>query len=468
MVRHTSVMGVGLLVLAVSAALLAGCAGPLEREAIDRWQAVDEQRYRTASRSVADVEQPPSRAVELPGTPTLADYLSYAAEHNPGLEAAFYEWRAALERVPQARALMDPELSYSYFVRESMTQQSVSLSQMLPWYGKLRARGDVALAQALAAERRFSAQLQQVCSRVKQAYAEYAYLAQALTVMREQHRILEDFEAGAQARFEAGDVPYADMVRAAVAVEQALDEIRSYEARRSSLVGRLNAALGRSADESLPWPEPLPDAEVAEDEAQLLAELARLNPELAALQHETASRRQAHRLARQNVIPDLMLGVEYMDMVTMDDQVAVMASVNLPIWGGRNRAERAEALAEFGAAARRRVDRRNELESELRLAWYRFEDANRRAALFQNTLIPMAGEALEATEAAYAQGQAEFQALTQAQSALQTLQLTYERTVTDRFQALADLERLVGRSLSDGPPQDTNQDDNAGSAPARP
>ena len=435
---------------------------------MDRWQDVDEQRYRTASRSVADIEQPPSRAAELPDAPALADYLRYAAEHNPGLEAAFYEWKAALERVPQARALMDPELSYSYFVRESMTQQSASLSQMLPWYGKLRARGDVALEQALAAEQRFSARLQQVRARVKQAYAEYAYLARALAVTREQHRILEDLEAGAQARFEAGDVPYADVVRAAVAVEQALDEIRSLEARRSSLVGRLNAALGRSADKPLPWPEPLPEARIAVDEAQLLAELARLNPELAALQHETAGRRYAHRLARQNAIPDLMLGVEYMDMVTMDDQVAVMASINLPIWGGRNRAERAEALAEFGAAARRRVDRRNELESELRLTWYRFEDANRRAVLFQDTLIPMADEALEATEAAYAQGQVEFQALTQAQSALQTLQLTYERTVADRFQALADLERLVGRSLNDDLSQNTDRDDNAGRAPAQP
>lgn len=444
------------LVVTVGLLMLTGCAGPLasERDAFERWHQLDEQTYRMQTRTSEGqpAEEREERRVlvsALPDEPTLADYLRYAAEHNPGLQAAFEQWKAALERVPQARALMDPRLSYSYFVRESMTQQTVSLSQAFPWYGTLRARGDVALEQALAAEQRFDAQLQAVRLRVKQAYAEYAYLAQALTVMQENHRTLQDLEAGAQARFEAGEVPYADVVRAGVAVEQALDDIHSLEARRPALVGRLNAALGRSANRRLPWPEPVTQVESPMDEAQLLAELGRRNPELQALQHEATSRSHAVRLARQNRIPDLMLGVEYMDMVpeNMRDQVAVMGAIDLPIWGGRLDAERAEALAEFGAATRRQTDRQNELEAELRQAWYRFRDTDRQAALFEQTLIPMSTEAMEATEAAYGAGEAEFQAVTQAQTALQEMQLTYERAVADRFQALAQIEQLVGQSL---------------------
>ena len=35
---------------------------------------------------------------------------------NLRLEAAFLEWKAALERAPQARALPDPRFTYRYFI----------------------------------------------------------------------------------------------------------------------------------------------------------------------------------------------------------------------------------------------------------------------------------------------------------------------------------------------------------------
>ncbi len=35
---------------------------------------------------------------------------AYAALHNAGLKATFEDWRAALEQIPQAKALPDPEV----------------------------------------------------------------------------------------------------------------------------------------------------------------------------------------------------------------------------------------------------------------------------------------------------------------------------------------------------------------------
>ncbi len=45
---------------------------------------------------------------------TLSDYLAYAALNNPGLEAAFYDWTRALERIPQVKSLPDPRFTYAY------------------------------------------------------------------------------------------------------------------------------------------------------------------------------------------------------------------------------------------------------------------------------------------------------------------------------------------------------------------
>lgn len=431
---------------------LAGCVGapPGEMSAFDRWSVISEKGYSTRNGlenvSLARRELPE----QLTDAPTLQDYLNYAVTHHPAAEAAFHEWKAALERVPQARALMDPGLNYAYFIRESMTQQSVALTQMLPWYGKLKAGGDAAMEKALAAELRFEQARQQVLFKVKDAYAECVLLVRSLAVLHENHRILADVEAAAKARFEAGKGLYADVVRAGVAVAQAEDRIRSFESRRDPVAGRMNAALGRQAHLSLPWPEtleiqPLP---LMVDESRLLEWLTEHNPEIMAMRHDIAGRRQDLHVSSQNRIPDVMVGVEYMDMVTMRDQVAVMGTINLPVWPERVKAEREEALSGFCAAFRRREDRLLELEADLRLAIYRFQDAHRRVILYEQTLIPMSREALDAALAAYGAGETGFQAVAEAQTALQELQLIFERAAVDRFLGLAELERLVGRPLT--------------------
>ena len=57
-----------------------------------------------------------SVAVTWDANTPLSDYLAYAALHNPGLEAAFNHWQAALAKVAQARSLPDPKLTYRYFI----------------------------------------------------------------------------------------------------------------------------------------------------------------------------------------------------------------------------------------------------------------------------------------------------------------------------------------------------------------
>ena len=57
----------------------------------------------------------------------LEDYLAYAAFNNPGLEAAFNRWKAAVERVPQVRALPDPRFTYVYYI-EAVDQAGMGSS----------------------------------------------------------------------------------------------------------------------------------------------------------------------------------------------------------------------------------------------------------------------------------------------------------------------------------------------------
>ncbi len=75
---------------------------------------------------------------------TLPDYLRYAALNNAGLKAAFEQWKAAIEQVPQAKSLPDPKFNYGYFINEVETRvgpqrQKFEIMQTFPWFGVIEA-----------------------------------------------------------------------------------------------------------------------------------------------------------------------------------------------------------------------------------------------------------------------------------------------------------------------------------------
>ena len=47
---------------------------------------------------------------------TLNDYFKIAAENNPGLQAKYKAFEAAVQRVPQVSTLPDPSFSFGYFI----------------------------------------------------------------------------------------------------------------------------------------------------------------------------------------------------------------------------------------------------------------------------------------------------------------------------------------------------------------
>ena len=149
----------------------------------------------------------------------LQEYLKYAALHNPGLKAAFEEWKVALEAIPQAKALPDPRFTYGYFIEEVETRvgpqrQRVSVTQTFPWFGTIKARGDTAAATAQAAQRRYEAKKLQLFFDVKDSFYEYVYLATAIEIARESLELVKHFEEVARTKYITATAGHPDVIRA--------------------------------------------------------------------------------------------------------------------------------------------------------------------------------------------------------------------------------------------------------------
>ncbi len=391
----------------------------------------------------------------------LADYLEHAALNNPGLEVAWSNWKAALEKVPQARGLPDPRFNYRYYIQRVETRvgpqrQAASLAQTFPWFGKLKLRANVAMEAANVARQHYETEKLKLFWVVKEAYYECYYLSRSIATVSENRKLLERLEEVARARQKVGAAEYADVVRAQVELGKLDDRLNTLTDLRKPLAARLNAALDRALDMEVLWPEDIAEEQLADLNSVILLRLLAATPQVRGMAHEVRKQRHAIELARKDYYPDITLGVDYIDTAgarmggvsrSGRDPLIGILSLNLPIWRGKYDAQAREAEARHRAATQSRRELENTLASRASMVLYRLRDADRKIDLYRDTLLPKARQSLKVTESSFRAGKATFLELVDAQRMLLDFQLSHVRALTDHALRVAELEMLIGSEL---------------------
>ena len=398
-------------------------------------------------------------AVDANSLVRLEDYLGYAAEHNAGLKSSFQEWQAAVEEIPQAQALPDPELNYGYLARQSDMQmsQTVSVMQMFPWFGKIDARTEAAMKGAEAAHQKYQAARLALFKEVKEAFHEFAYLGSAVEIGEQNLELLRHFEEVARTKYTAAEAGQPDVIRAQVELAKMEYVLRSLEAMRKPAVSKLARALSLPQDVELAWPE-VGEFEAGEIEYERLADaLRRNNPELAGLEFEAMAAKSRIELARKNFYPDMGVGVEWaqfdkssaaMGANSGRDAVTLMFRINLPLRRESYSAGERQARAMAASVGQEKIEMENSLLAKAAQSYYEYNDSVRRIRLYRDSLIPKAEELVGASETAYKAGTLDFLSLIDSQRLLLDYYLSHRRALTDNRQKLAELEMLAGVELN--------------------
>jgi outer membrane protein TolC len=404
-----------------------------------------------------------SKLPELDEASALSDYVAYAALNNPGLEAAFNRWKATVEEVVQAETLPDPKFTYQYYIEEVETRvgpqnQGVGIAQTFPWFGKLRLRGKVAQEAANAQRQRYESAKLKLFYEVKDAYAEYYYLGQAVRVFQDNVALVKHLEEVSRTRFKAAAASHPDVIKAQVELGKLEDHLKSLEEFHKPLRARLNAALNRPADTEIPWPQKLPSEALAISDNVILEQLIESNPDLKTLDFEILKNKQKIELARKDYYPDITFGLNYIDTGNSSmspsprdngkDPLIAMVSINLPLWREKYDAGVRQARAQYSAARGTKEDKVNTLSSLLKMVLYKYHDAERKIDLYQNALIPKAQQSLKVTESDYLAGKVGFLDLIDSQRILLEFELSFQRALADQVQKLSEIEMLVGDHIT--------------------
>jgi outer membrane protein, heavy metal efflux system len=391
----------------------------------------------------------------------LSEYLTQAATHNPELESAFYRWKAALEKIPQVKALPDPRFTFAYYIRNVETrvgpqQARLALFQTFPWFGVLELKENMAVLEADAAREQYEALKFRIFYDVKNAFYEYAYLAQALEITEEDIELLRYFEGVARTRYSAGAVPYADVVTTQVQLGRLEDRLRTLQDLRKPLMAKMAASMNLPPDTEFPWPPAVPVMILSMTDEEIFMELREYSPQLKRFEHLAAREKAGIELERKNFYPDVTLGIENIITgsalvpTTPDsgkDAVIASVTVNIPFWWEKRKAAVREGHARLASTSRDAEALNRSLRADMELALYKYRDAQRKIDLYLHTLIPKAEEGLGVTLEAFQAGIRTSLDLIDAEKTLLELQLSYIRALADQAQRVAELEWLLGKEI---------------------
>ena len=276
--------------------------------------------------------------------PALRELLEQAARASPEVAQARAEVEAQRARVPQVGALPDPSLTLgiqndgfkSITVGSAETSFiNVMVTQPLPWPGKRGLREQVAAFDVRQAEGRLERAMLDLEGRVRRAVLGLLLVQGQLELLDEQEKLWERAERTARTRYEAGQVPQSDLLRAQLERARLVQRRWGLEADASTRLAELDRLRGGAGVAAPPMGAPLremADPPLASEEGAL-ADAERRSPEilLATLGVEQAGRRVD--LARKERAPDLAVAAAVMPRGSLDPMWSLNVTVGLPIFG---------------------------------------------------------------------------------------------------------------------------------------
>lgn len=276
----------------------------------------------------------------------LSKLLDDATTASPEVAQAQAGVEAERARIPQAGALPDPSLTLGIqndgFKRIEIGTAGTSyfnimVTQPLYWPGKRGLREQVATLGSRRAEALLARVALDLEGRVRRAYLGWLLAQGQVELLAEQEMLWTQAEQTARSRYESGQAPQSDLLRAQLERARLQQRRWALDAEVAVRLADLNRLRARPLDERVPAAARL--AETADpallSESDAVRDAEARSPELlfSSLGVDQAGRRV--ELARKEERPDFAVTAAIMPRGSLEPMWSLGVTVGLPIFAGR-------------------------------------------------------------------------------------------------------------------------------------
>jgi cobalt-zinc-cadmium efflux system outer membrane protein len=400
--------------------------------------------------------------VEPEGTLTLRDAMALALLHNPGLRGFAWEVRAAEARALQASLPPNPEMGLEVeniagsggLSGTKAAETTLSLSQVFLLDGKLDKRIRLASLDRKLSTFEYEARRIDVLTVVTKRFIELLAATRRVGFTKQALSVAEHVLLIAQKRVQAGDASPVERTRASLTV--ATTRLAVKRAEREVEVARIHLAATWGGTESrFQTVTGTLDAIADIPDVKSLIELIGHNPDIARWAIEMARRNAALELAKAQATTDIEAEIGFRHLNESDD-TALTLGISFPLQAfDRNQGGIQEARFNIAKASQEQRAAVVQVTAYILAAYQQLAAAQAEAVALKNEVLPAAQSSLDATREAFKSGKLGFIEVVDVERTLIDIQFQYVEALSSYHKAVADVERLIGHSLSDLPtPQD--------------
>ncbi|WP_339724784.1 TolC family protein [Maribacter stanieri] len=329
---------------------------------------------------------------------TLEDYFKIASDNNPDLLSQYKEFEAALEKVPQVSTLPDPSISFGYFISPVETRVGpqnarFSLTQMFPWFGTLKAQGNVATLMAEAKYQSFLDAKNKLYFEISTAYFPLYELREWMKIEEGNIAILESYKAISNSKFKNGNGALVDVLRVDIMLKEAVTNLGILNKKEMPLLASFNKLLNRNEIEPVIIADTIEIDLLSLDNAK--DSLVVDHPLLNSLELKIKASEASEYAAIKQGLPRFGLGLDYVmvgertDMALPDngkDALMPMVTVSLPIFRGKYKAAVKEAQLMQESYSLQKTETTNSLNSNYEMALFDIRQQTDLISLFDQQI----------------------------------------------------------------------------------
>jgi len=321
---------------------------------------------------------------------------------------------------------------------------------MIPFPGKLSAKGRVAGRDADAMKWEYKNTELKVLSELKSAYSRYWYITQAIRTYQQIANLMNNFSKNAESRYIAGKTSQAEVLRAQVESEKMSNMTITLEQEKQTMQAEINSLVGKNADEKLDDPQeiPLNYLNITWDEIKTLA--ISNSPEIGRSKAGVLKTEASKSLANYDYLPDFDISYRKKTMNDEPNGSDVMLGFTVPLWFWAQNAGVSQAGYELNAS---QADKKNiELMtiSKAKVAFLKLDASKRLIELYKNSIIPKSEQSLKVAQSQTSAGEMNFLEFLDISKAYLQFNLEYYDLIAQYQENLAMLELITGTELSVG------------------
>ena len=398
-----------------------------------------------------------SQSIEDP----LDGYLRIAAENNLELKATFNQYLSVLERMPQAKALPDPNVMFNIFAspvetRVGAQQAGISISQAFPWFGQLKDKEAAVSEIAKAKFELFEETKNKLVFEVSTAYYELYALEAAIRITENNITLLESFREMANIRLEANNGSAVDFLRAEIEIDKLKNQFLYLQDSKLPIQTKFKELLNTESVTKIVIPDTLKTTNFIQSKQLLLDSILTQNPQLKTFDHRIQSLDFEVDVARKAGLPSFSLGMSYTNIERRTDVdvpnngkdalILPQVGIKIPLYRNKYKAMVKEKELLKSAVSFEKENRENELETLLEESWRDYIDANRRIEL-NKRLVGYAQQSLDLLVTEYTAAGTNFEEILRMEGQLLDFELELEKALAEQNTFVAFINYLTGKSI---------------------